>query len=110
MTKEKILGTAFIEAITLFVSITQSDKIYFEQFMDTLYNQPEWPQIEEICEWLHKHDVQAYATGEIDSTAPMSKFKAKRYAAKMNKYFYEHEILIPAETINNLYDSIPDRA
>lgn len=110
MTEEKILGTVFIDSITLFVYIKQLDEVYFGQFIDTLFNQPQWPQIEEICEWLHKHDAQAYATGEIDSTAPMSKFKAKRYAAKMNKYFYEHEMLIPAETINNLYDSIPDRA
>lgn len=104
MKNEKILGTVFIEAITLFISTTRSDEVYFGQFMDTLYNQSKWPQIEEIYEWLYKHDAQAYATGEIGSSAPMSRFRAKRLAVKMNKYFFEHEMLIPAETINKVLD------
>lgn len=110
MTEERTLRVAFIDSITLFIKIKESDGVYFEQFMDTLYNQPDWPHIDEICKWLYNHDIEAYATGEIDSTAPMSKSDAVQLATIMNKYFQKNKMLIPAEEINKFIDNLRDKA
>lgn len=110
MEDEKTLGTVCIESITLFLSINQTDQVYFEQFINMLFNQSGWPQIEEMCEWLHKHDIQAYATDEFESASPMSKFKAKKIVNKMNRYFFKYDMMIPSERINDFYVSLSNRA